>query len=389
MTEDEKAKWLEGAEEYGSPLEDRSKVPVVKEDDIDSTMSIPGVMYSADPTENTSAKPEGFIQLHLGSLFKKINAMLSTVTDAVSDLTSIKDAAVNATNSANTAASNADDKAEKAITATANAESATSAANTAASNASGIYETVKAWFSPFKTTVEEWFSGRQTEWTTLKGDAVNATQAANTAAENANGKADLANEAADAANTAKKNADDATANANTAADKANTSAANADEKGSYAKEQGDYAKCIAEHPPYIGDDYYWYVWDNVNQTYVKSKYSKGDKEITDDLSDRITVLENAPIEKVESSEASLKIKPNKFYVFGERESLAITLDTPVEGRYNEYMFQFTSPSPATEFTPPEGIRWFDDDPLEPDTDMTYQVSIVDGLAVYAEWEAKV
>jgi hypothetical protein len=53
------------------------------------------------------------------------------------------------------------------------------------------------------------------------------------------------------------------------------------------------------------------------------------------------------------------------------------------------MFQFTCPSSAaTTLTLPVTIRWANDDELEPEAGYTYQVSIVDNLAVYAGWEAQ-
>jgi len=58
-------------------------------------------------------------------------------------------------------------------------------------------------------------------------------------------------------------------------------------------------------------------------------------------------------------------------------------------RYDdEYMIQFTCPTDsATVLTLPSGLRWADDYELEPQPGYTYQISIVDNLAIYAEWEA--
>lgn len=76
-----------------------------------------------------------------------------------------------------------------------------------------------------------------------------------------------------------KTANDAIAAAQVANEKAalaNTKAALADEKAGYAGTQGDYAKNMADHPPYIGGDGYWYHWNHSTQEYVKGSYSKGD-----------------------------------------------------------------------------------------------------------------
>ena len=116
MAQTDKEKWLEGAEEYGAPLEDWTKVPVISdESSIDDTMSVPGVQYSANPTITNNAKPQNFVQLHLATLFRKINNMLGTVTEALSDLGLIKTetiAAKDAANAATQAASQATAEAE-------------------------------------------------------------------------------------------------------------------------------------------------------------------------------------------------------------------------------------------------------------------------------------
>lgn len=102
MTDADKEKWLEGAEEYGAPLEDWTKVPIIsREDDINDTMSVPGVKYSTDPTLTNNAKPENFVQLHLATLFRKINGMEDDVETAITN-------AVTATAAANQAAQNAE-----------------------------------------------------------------------------------------------------------------------------------------------------------------------------------------------------------------------------------------------------------------------------------------
>ena len=44
-----------------------------------------------------------------------------------------------------------------------------------------------------------------------------------------------------------------------------------------ANDATDNANNMANHPPYVGEDMYWYVWNNSTKTYDKTdKYSKGD-----------------------------------------------------------------------------------------------------------------
>lgn len=88
------------------------------------------------------------------------------------------------------------------------------------------------WFTNIKTSVSDWFTSAQNSWTTwfdnvkslwrtLKSDVENATTLAVEATENANNS--------------------------------------------------------ANHPPYVGEDLYWYIWNNETKTYDKTdKYSKGD-----------------------------------------------------------------------------------------------------------------
>ena len=88
------------------------------------------------------------------------------------------------------------------------------------------------WFTNIKTSVSDWFTSAKSSWTTwfgnvkslwgtLKSDVENATTLAVEATKNANNS--------------------------------------------------------ANHPPYVGEDLYWYVWNNETKTYDKTdKYSKGD-----------------------------------------------------------------------------------------------------------------
>ena len=88
------------------------------------------------------------------------------------------------------------------------------------------------WFNNIKTSVSDWFTSAQSSWTTwfdnvkslwgtLKSDVENATTLAVEATENANNS--------------------------------------------------------ANHPPYVGEDLYWYIWNNETKSYDKTdKYSKGD-----------------------------------------------------------------------------------------------------------------
>lgn len=80
-----------------------------------------------------------------------------------------------------------------------------------------------------------------------------------------------------AVNEAKTAAQQATTNANTAANNANT--------------QANRAKEYADNPPKVGDDGYWYLWDEVNDVYVNTGWPssgillKGSLNSPEDLND--------------------------------------------------------------------------------------------------------
>lgn len=84
-----------------------------------------------------------------------------------------------------------------------------------------------------------------------------------------------------------------------------------------------------------------------------------------------------------STDTTLEIAPNVLHVWGEMTALTITLGAEVEGRANEYLFQFTSGATATTLTLPSTLTWANGEALTPEANKTYQVSIVNGYAVYS------
>lgn len=91
---------------------------------------------------------------------------------------------------------------------------------------------------------------------------------------------------------------------------------------------------------------------------------------------------------VQQTTSSAAISPNVLNQWGEIASLTITFTDGAAGELNEYMIQFTCPSNVgTTLTLPNTIKWANDDALDPEAGYTYQVSVVNNLAVYAGWEA--
>ena len=106
----------------------------------------------------------------------------------------------------------------------------------------------------------------------------------------------------------------------------------------------------------------------------------------DTINTKVTALE-ANTEMVAMTATSASILPNKLYVWSNAvASLNLALASgSANDRQYEYMLQFV---PLDGFTLSFGsasVRWME----EPDftAGNTYQVSIQNGLAIYAEWEA--
>ena len=81
------------------------------------------------------------------------------------------------------------------------------------------------------------------------------------------------------------------------------------------------------------------------------------------------------------------ILPNILNKWGTIRSLAIhSFQGAQEGCVNEYMLEFTVSGDDFTLSLPDGVRWTEEPTWE--NGYTYQVSIVDNLAVFAGWEAQ-
>lgn len=89
----------------------------------------------------------------------------------------------------------------------------------------------------------------------------------------------------------------------------------------------------------------------------------------------------------ESTEVKEFILPNVLNKWENIKSLTIhSFQGAQEGCVNEYMLEFTVSGDNFILTLPEGIRWMGEPTWE--NGYTYQVSIVNNLAVFAEWEVQ-
>jgi hypothetical protein len=86
----------------------------------------------------------------------------------------------------------------------------------------------------------------------------------------------------------------------------------------------------------------------------------------------------------DQSSTNVTIKPNVLNVWGSVNSLTVAFASAVQGQINEYMMQFTVGSDNFTITLPQGVKWIS----EPEfvNGNTYQVSILNNLAVIGEWE---
>ena len=306
-TEQEKDKWLEIAQDTGSNLEDTNSVPVLRLEELDTTVSIPGVKFtSITYDENGNAtidgKPESFAQLALGTLAIKTTA------------------AQNAADNANQAAARAETAAEAAAGAD-NVNATLVGMTVTITDRQGVSRSVNIGFEitddhvyasknammqdaanvPAGTfcmiaTSDKTAEDNATLWsrntepataeepytflsdldqaathvwddwnTNLRQQVVDAIQAALDTAD----MVETQWQGADGTGGLKKDVQDATALAN--------------QKAGYAQTQGDYAKAWNEHPPYVadgtvghpGDLYYMYLYDITTRHYVRGAYLKG------------------------------------------------------------------------------------------------------------------
>lgn len=104
------------------------------------------------------------------------------------------------------------------------------------------------------------------------------------------------------------------------------------------------------------------------------------------LSQSMTALsEETKTVKVQQTETTVAIDPNKMNIWGSVAALNITLTPGTAGVVNEYMLQFTAASDNFTLTLSDTVRWA----VEPEFQAghTYYVSIQDGLGLCAGWEA--
>lgn len=90
---------------------------------------------------------------------------------------------------------------------------------------------------------------------------------------------------------------------------------------------------------------------------------------------------------VNQTDTTTSIEPNKLNRWGSVSGLTIGFTAGASGRTNEYMMEFTVGSDNFTLTLPSSVRWIDGEQPDWENGLTYQVSILNNLAVAAGWEA--
>lgn len=122
-------------------------------------------------------------------------------------------------------------------------------------------------------------------------------------------------------------------------------------------------------------------YDKLIDLNLLSKFANGVKSLLSNKAD----LDDLPTPRVEMTESTATLQPNTLYVWTTpMDTLSIQTASVDSSVVEEYHFIFTSPSTkATTLTLPTGVRV--QDGFEILAGVTYEISIMDGLAAYGEW----
>lgn len=142
-------------------------------------------------------------------------------------------------------------------------------------------------------------------------------------------------------------------------------------------------------PTGTGGTYEVYITAKDGNTYQHVKLNLSNTYTKEEIDTLMSTFSKTPIVSKTASDTTAIIEANKLYLWTEPvATLSVSFMPETVGIVNEYMIQFTCPNNrATDFTLPDDVRWANDNPIEPEAGFTYQISIVNNLAVFAGWEA--
>lgn len=125
-------------------------------------------------------------------------------------------------------------------------------------------------------------------------------------------------------------------------------------------------------------------------TEQNTKLAQLDQEWQSIKDANFNIIVNPHVEVVDMGAATAAtIEPDKYYIFGKVESLAIGLAAAKEGTIGNYIFQFTSPTDTpTTLSLPLGVKFPKelDSVLSIQSSTIYQISILNNLAIATSWE---
>ena len=171
-------------------------------------------------------------------------------------------------------------------------------------------------------------------------------------------------EVSDIADEAKSDSSQAISTSESANTTAQQAIANADN----AIEIAQSVRADADSGKFDGEDGNDYVLTEADKT---------------EIADLVTAeLPESGTPRIEISEETVALEPNKFYVFPEMATLEITLGAEVDTAVvQEYKFRFTSGATATTLTLPDSVKG--NIAIEPNS--VVEVSIIDNYAVSQSW----
>lgn len=110
------------------------------------------------------------------------------------------------------------------------------------------------------------------------------------------------------------------------------------------------------------------------------------EDFTTELKEKLASIDTTIVEISSSGDVAQEIAPNTYYKFTSSDisTLSITLGLETTGIVNEYMFEFIA-SDSTTLNLPDSIKWIGGVSPSIVSGKTYQVSIVNNLAVYGEF----
>ena len=130
------------------------------------------------------------------------------------------------------------------------------------------------------------------------------------------------------------------------------------------------------------------MWTSNNANEVKNVVNNNAEELTTVKSAVVTLQSQAFASVVNQTALSVAVNPNVLNVWSSAiSSLAVTFNAGSSGRPNEYMLEFTVSGSSFTLTLPSNVRWAEEPEWQ--EGYSYQVSILNNLAIYAGWEAAV